>query len=644
MLAQRSNWYTLFSCVSIGEYLYTLQRDERYPTDDNYRSFARNRMGVSESKRLAYPPEFGAIFGTGDFIYLFPQGINKTTYYVYNIQNDVWVTKQSATPFSMNYSMASGSLVPGNGNERSRFQPCVYDYKTGLLYLRSDDRGTTAFQFENSPLSAELEDNATVIVESFNDKPVIIQSDNNLAVGVSDVAVVDNGVLNGDIVVFYGNGEEWKLLKGKIRVTFSTGEETSYGSATYGQPIIEPTKPSKDGYEFVYWTLNGQEYDFSTPVTEPITLVAKWTEINPTFVDYIESTGTQYIDTEIPASITLKTVADITPLSKYYPFGVAPSSNTQYYGMVFSGTDGIVGSYLGSGIYPTFPNLWQIGNRCTITANDNKKFYYNDTLIADYTTTSNTLEFSNMSITICALNGAYLDSKMSMKIHSFQMYDGETLVRDFKPCKDSRGVYCLYDAVSNRYFYNAGTGEFEGDIPGVTQLNYIASTSYEVDTNYIDTGIYPTNNTKLELSINGKYNNYDMWYGSNKFGCQLNRGNPNYAHFSWGGNAYSHATTDLLNEKDYLIVQDKNVLYLNGSVLNTFAEATFESPYTLRLLAHPNGDRNGIAKIYYCKIWENDTLVRDYIPALDNSGVVCLYDKVSATYFYNQGTGSFTAG
>ncbi len=45
---------------------------------------------------------------------------------------------------------------------------------------------------------------------------------------------------------------------------------------------------------------------------------------------------------------------------------------------------------------------------------------------------------------------------------------------------------------------------------------------------------------------------------------------------------------------------------------------------------------------YYTKIWDRDTLVRDFVPALDENDIPCMYDKVSETYFYNQGTGNFT--
>ena len=47
---------------------------------------------------------------------------------------------------------------------------------------------------------------------------------------------------------------------------------------------------------------------------------------------------------------------------------------------------------------------------------------------------------------------------------------------------------------------------------------------------------------------------------------------------------------------------------------------------------------------YYCKIWNGSILVRDFIPVQNTSGEVCLYDKISKTYFKNAGTGVFTAG
>ena len=52
----------------------------------------------------------------------------------------------------------------------------------------------------------------------------------------------------------------------------------------------------------------------------------------------------------------------------------------------------------------------------------------------------------------------------------------------------------------------------------------------------------------------------------------------------------------------------------------------------------------GSFKLYDCKLYENDTLIRDYIPVIDNNNVACLYDKVSGQFFYNQGSSDFKTG
>ena len=51
----------------------------------------------------------------------------------------------------------------------------------------------------------------------------------------------------------------------------------------------------------------------------------------------------------------------------------------------------------------------------------------------------------------------------------------------------------------------------------------------------------------------------------------------------------------------------------------------------------------GSLRIYSCKIYDNGTLVRDFKPYYDSNGVACLFDAVSGTYYYNAGTGVFTA-
>ena len=47
-----------------------------------------------------------------------------------------------------------------------------------------------------------------------------------------------------------------------------------------GSTVRMPDNPTKEGYLFLGWTLDGQTYDFNTKVTKNITLVAKYQKIN----------------------------------------------------------------------------------------------------------------------------------------------------------------------------------------------------------------------------------------------------------------------------------------------------------------------------------------------------------------------------
>ncbi len=50
-----------------------------------------------------------------------------------------------------------------------------------------------------------------------------------------------------------------------------------------GKKATRPANPSKSGYTFTGWTLNGNTYNFDAPVTNPITLKASWTPIPKTY-------------------------------------------------------------------------------------------------------------------------------------------------------------------------------------------------------------------------------------------------------------------------------------------------------------------------------------------------------------------------
>ena len=54
------------------------------------------------------------------------------------------------------------------------------------------------------------------------------------------------------------------------------GKESDNCSVEHGKTVAKPETPVKKGFTFLGWFLNDTEYDFEKPVTENMTIVAKW--------------------------------------------------------------------------------------------------------------------------------------------------------------------------------------------------------------------------------------------------------------------------------------------------------------------------------------------------------------------------------
>ena len=83
--------------------------------------------------------------------------------------------------------------------------------------------------------------------------------------------------MNADITlkaVWRANGQQPTTYT----VTFDTDGGSAVAAQTVkaGETATKPTNPTKGGYDFVEWQLNGVAYDFSTKVNADITLKAVW--------------------------------------------------------------------------------------------------------------------------------------------------------------------------------------------------------------------------------------------------------------------------------------------------------------------------------------------------------------------------------
>lgn len=74
-----------------------------------------------------------------------------------------------------------------------------------------------------------------------------------------------------------------EIIKTYYTVDFVVGLDLFIESQQIEEGLfaIEPTLPSVEGYEFAGWLCDGEEFDFSTPITQDIVIVASWVESYP---------------------------------------------------------------------------------------------------------------------------------------------------------------------------------------------------------------------------------------------------------------------------------------------------------------------------------------------------------------------------
>ena len=277
-------------------------------------------------------------------------------------------------------------------------------------------------------------------------------------------------------------------------------------------------------------------------------------------------------------------------------------------------------------------------------------------------------------------------------IYSFKIKKAGELVVNMVPAKRlSDNVVGFYDTVRDRFFTNAGTGTITADdaaVPtpdypmnivtnngvlkarhqsglplGYTLLEYIESSG----TQYIDTGIKVTQNDRVEVrycyhenssvGTSGRIAGGRYTSGSPRdalaLGSQNGKADPTtnmFSQFGTGGTAY--AGPRIVIGDWFTAKSSADGYYVNDTAYQApIPTDDFETPYTVKLFAFeqsaPGGDPTigcGVGRCADFKIYTNNVLMMDLVPAKNSSNVIGMYDLVSGQFFTNQGTGTFTAG
>jgi hypothetical protein len=223
--------------------------------------------------------------------------------------------------------------------------------------------------------------------------------------------------------------------------------------------------------------------------------VGDYLPIGCTELEYLQSTGTQYIDTEIiPNSKDIKVEIKyqyLNNLNTGYDSVMGShetsAGTTRFYVTSLSGTS-TDRAVMGNGII----NIPYDRAVHTMIFNDeNHDCYLDGNLIGNVGTT---FAGNARSIHMFGVNhGGTSNYRSASRIWYCKIWKGGELVADLKPCLNSDGTYCFYDMVRKTRFYNKGTGTFIGmrkvelsPLPeNYRALDYVVATGAQ----YIDTEV-----------------------------------------------------------------------------------------------------------------------------------------------------------
>jgi hypothetical protein len=272
-----------------------------------------------------------------------------------------------------------------------------------------------------------------------------------------------------------------------------------------------------------------------------------------------------------------------------------------------------------------------------------------------------------LSTSSCILNNCYPKSWENTKDYTSQYY----YPKDYSKC-------LIYNSKSPRTITQSGTTltfddlisptlqdlQIKGNtyqntsiLPSeYTQVDYIEGHRAE----YIDTGFKTTPKTKIETTFQFTqvtptqqriFGNYYSETDGLVFTTYINGA----GNFAWAcqnntGNWINTGITADTNKHTFIVDSLNNSVSIdnyNATITTTRTNNSLTS-ILLFVYRYENGvDKNTLSylKMYSTKIYDNNVLVRDFIPCYRNSdNVVGLYDIVNDVFYTNQGTGAFTYG
>lgn len=181
-------------------------------------------------------------------------------------------------------------------------------------------------------------------------------------------------------------------------------------------------------------------------------------EMPYTKIKYIESTGTQYIDTKYICGNDVRIETDFEYLQIDSVFRCIYGKQTKT-----AAEDAITVS---QAVNYTVQAYWRT-NLTPFTLEKDRRYKMLQSQNAlvldgvDYGGWSSSITKSQLTMYLMARNNnGSAGNFFKGRIYGFKIYESNILAMDLIPVLDSSKVPCFYDKISNELLYNKGTGEF----------------------------------------------------------------------------------------------------------------------------------------------------------------------------------------
>ena len=268
---------------------------------------------------------------------------------------------------------------------------------------------------------------------------------------------------------------------------------------------------------------------------------------------------------------------------------------------------------------------WEIGNNYIKNLSNNTNFVTGSTYSISRTGTVGlygACQYLNTGRTDC------------VRYSYVKIYEGDTLVRDVIPVLDKDNIPCFFDKLSETFYYYKVNGEPSTGLTAgnaLQQLEYLQGDGSD----YVDIGYTPNNSTSIEIDFEG--DSGDL-FGATNSGA----GNGMFGYF--GGGSWNWRYANKYGNFPQSTFSGRTVYKMtpSGDYVNNVQRSSWSgswsnpsvSFYIFGIHRASVGLSGGVfnGKIYGVKIFEGDTLVREYIPVKVGS-TRGFYDKVLGNFY-----------